>query len=554
MRVYKFIFLLFFSCRLFSQTNVTSDYTYTFGEAVKNKLLGNYPLSIAFFNECVKVNPSSAASYYQLSLIYRNTKYKNATLNYAKQAVDIDNLNIWYLNNLINCYVESNKLDSALLYILKNEKTYVNNKEFALKKIVILFELHKYNKVLYEIKKFETKFSAIEETELIKFRCLLAKGKVSKAQNVVESLIVIYPNEIKYLGILAELYAETSNFTKSLSVYNKMFNLDSCNKETILSFYEFANAFKSDSLINIVLNNLFSCNSIDVNFKLQFISNILNKSSFISSSQSKICFTWLNANDSLFKNNLSYLALMTDKYLNDKDYEIAETYLKQLLVLKPDNVFFNEQYILLLSFLNRYNKVISQIDSVSKYIKLNPKLIILKGLSYYQLGNYNNCIALLQPFLSDSALNNDDKIRVYTYYAESLYRNGKLDSAFVYFDKALNIDSLNTYILNNYSYYLCQSNLNLNKAKQMSYRTLLIEPLSPTYLDTYAWILFKLKMYPLALAYIKKAYISGGENNSEIIEHYAKILYCNQKPIDANNMIQNNNIINKEILNNFKCE
>jgi Tfp pilus assembly protein PilF len=60
-------------------------------------------------------------------------------------------------------------------------------------------------------------------------------------------------------------------------------------------------------------------------------------------------------------------------------------------------------------------------------------------------------------------------------------------------------------VLNNYAYYLSLEQTDLDKAEEMSYRTIKAEPNNATYLDTYAWILFQLGQYNDALFYIRQA-------------------------------------------------
>jgi tetratricopeptide (TPR) repeat protein len=64
----------------------------------------------------------------------------------------------------------------------------------------------------------------------------------------------------------------------------------------------------------------------------------------------------------------------------------------------------------------------------------------------------------------------------------------------------------------------------------MSGKTLEIEPLSATYLDTYAWILFRMKRYNEALVYMEKALRYLESDNPEIYEHYGDVLFmCGEK-------------------------
>ena len=66
-------------------------------------------------------------------------------------------------------------------------------------------------------------------------------------------------------------------------------------------------------------------------------------------------------------------------------------------------------------------------------------------------------------------------------------------------------DPDNVLVLNNYGYYLSEQEIELEKAKKMSYKTVEKEPNNATYLDTYAWILYKLNDFENAKIYIEKA-------------------------------------------------
>ena len=58
----------------------------------------------------------------------------------------------------------------------------------------------------------------------------------------------------------------------------------------------------------------------------------------------------------------------------------------------------------------------------------------------------------------------------------------------------------------------------------MSEKCIKKEPENATYLDTYAWILYKMKNYNKAREYIERAVKNNKDNSSEIIEHYGDIL------------------------------
>ena len=73
------------------------------------------------------------------------------------------------------------------------------------------------------------------------------------------------------------------------------------------------------------------------------------------------------------------------------------------------------------------------------------------------------------------------------------------------YDLALEYLPENVTVLNNYAYYLSLRGENLEKAKQMSKKTLELFPEEANYLDTYAWILYKMKDYESAKVFMLQA-------------------------------------------------
>ena len=102
---------------------------------------------------------------------------------------------------------------------------------------------------------------------------------------------------------------------------------------------------------------------------------------------------------------------------------------------------------------------------------------------------------------------------------------GRKEEAFESYEKALQLNPQNLPVLNNYSYYLSLDKRDLDKAEMMSGITIKAEPMNPTYLDTYGWILFEQGSYIMAKIYLEKAVEYSGENPSaEVLEHYGDLL------------------------------
>ena len=74
----------------------------------------------------------------------------------------------------------------------------------------------------------------------------------------------------------------------------------------------------------------------------------------------------------------------------------------------------------------------------------------------------------------------------------------------------------------------------LDKAERMSRKCIELEPLNSTFLDTYAWILFKERRYLEAKFIIERAVDNLQSDDSTVFEHYGDILFFNS---DVNNAV-----------------
>ena len=96
-----------------------------------------------------------------------------------------------------------------------------------------------------------------------------------------------------------------------------------------------------------------------------------------------------------------------------------------------------------------------------------------------------------------------------------------------------------SWLKNNYAYHLSESTDDperLAEAEALSYATVTAEPDNPTYLDTYAWILFKQRDYTRAKEYIDRAFDhqqEGNEPSAEYYMHAGDIYFWNQQPDKA---------------------
>lgn len=136
----------------------------------------------------------------------------------------------------------------------------------------------------------------------------------------------------------------------------------------------------------------------------------------------------------------------------------------------------------------------------------------------------------LRPFPKIDLYQSDVLKAVYTAASDLYWKAGMDEATFTACSNALFLDPDDALNLNNYAYFLAERSKELPKARQMAMRAVELEPGNPTYMDTYAWVLFKIGEYADALEMQKKAIEAGEKESSngmaggEYYEHLAEIL------------------------------
>jgi Tfp pilus assembly protein PilF len=65
----------------------------------------------------------------------------------------------------------------------------------------------------------------------------------------------------------------------------------------------------------------------------------------------------------------------------------------------------------------------------------------------------------------------------------------------------------------------------LNEAEEMARKACQREPANPTFLDTFAWVLYQQGKYGEAKAIMELALENGGDKEAVLLEHYGDILW-----------------------------
>lgn len=533
----------------------SSEFDYLFIEAMKNMALENYSNAESLFLSCLQIKKTDASCYYNLAKIKLIQNDLNAALVYVNSAINFDNKNIWYLLMLSSIYQELGYIDDAI----KTYKVIVSLKPNDLDLYLNLSDLYvqsgKYYQALDWNDKIIKKFGPIEQCIIQKAQIYNKIKKPKKAIKAIESLLTIDPSNIRYYGILAEIYLANNQLNNALTIFEKIIVIDSLNGYANISLYDYY--FKTNNYKKAFhyLSNAFLSRDIDADNKvkliLEFINSVPDQNNVLNEISGFIDILYATHPD-----NINILILLGNKYYYQKSYKEARDVFISVLEKRKDNFNIWQQLLSCDINLQDFNLLYYHSSEGIKYFPNQAVLYLYKGLAGNEIKLYDQALTALQFGILLIPKRDPLYKEFLTYQAEIFYKTQKLDDAFNLFDSILVIDPYNLLILNNYGYYLALENKALDKALKMSQITIDKEPENSTYLDTYAWILYKMKNYEQAYLYLKKAIDFDKTENGTLYDHFGDILYMLNK-IDqaiiywnlAYQKTPDNKIIEEKIIN-----
>jgi tetratricopeptide (TPR) repeat protein len=220
--------------------------------------------------------------------------------------------------------------------------------------------------------------------------------------------------------------------------------------------------------------------------------------------------------------------MLAAQYLLSKRMdEEAKPVLHQVISIDPENKPARLQLLSFAISKEDLDEVIRLCAPAVEYLPEALEFYYYWGIAHYQKKQHDEALEVFHKGVRQ--VNADsDKNMVSDFYSimGDLYHIKKMNAeAYAAYDSALVYKPDNIGALNNYAYYLSVERKDLDKAEEMSYRTVKAEPTNNTYLDTYAWILFEKGKYVEARIYIDQALLNGGDKSSVVVEHGGDIYY-----------------------------
>ena len=511
-------------------------YNYFFLEAIRQQEMGNFAAAFDLLRHARDINPNAPEVYYEIAGYYIDMQNGKAARYYFEKAAELAPDKPAYLEKLGQFYISQANYEQALTTY---ERLYANNKtrEDVLQ---ILYQLYgsqnNYKKMIEVIERMEMLLGSSEQLSLTKMQIFEQMGDKRKAQAELMRLVQKNPLDLNYRIMLGNWFFQNNKKKEAFKEYQTVLKEDPSNAAAQLSLLDYYRDAKNEKVVEELTQKLLESKKTEKETKMVLLRQVI-----IDNQQS-------DAKDSLeviklFDRVLSYpqedadIVMMKAAYLtlkNAPEDSVNKVY-EQAIAIEPDNSRARIALIQNIWKEEQYDKVISISRPAQEY---NPEEMVFyyfEGFAQYMKKENDAALQTFKKGVAQIKPDSDPNI-VSDFYAimgDILHEKGLDKEAFEAYDSCLHWRPENLAALNNYAYYLSLSKNDLKKAEEMSYKTIKKEPANPTFLDTYAWILFLQERYEEANIYIDQAIKNDTTPSGVLFEHAGDIYYHVGKTAEA---------------------
>lgn len=352
-------------------------------------------------------------------------------------------------------------------------------------------------------------------------------------------LLATHPRSVEYLVISGDINMQFGQPDSALAYYNKAIDVDPTNGYAV---YKRAMYYKEtgDSLsFDREIFEAMRLPDLDVEDKLSILHEYVSEL-YADSTQRPRITSLFETMVSQYPHQEDVRSLYGSYLFSTGDREGAADQFSYAVNLNHDNQQLWTSLAQIYYMNNDYTRADATIKEAVKYFPEDVSLYLIGSSIGLQREDYDGAFGYLNRALEVADTMNAEQLAdIYGAIGDVAYRKGDKEKAWMEYSKALQYNPESSMLLNNIAYYMACENIDMDKALEYIERALALEDASQggnqvNTLDTYAWVLFKLKQYPKALEIMNRVLESDSDGSSaEVYEHAGDIYFMNGSPDEA---------------------
>ena len=514
-----------------AQSSLTPEqqrkYDYFFLEAMRLKEKKDYASAFGLLQHCLDIHPNAASALYEVSQYYMFLRQVPQGQEALEKAVANAPDNYWYSQGLASLYQQQNELDKAVTLLEQMVVRFPAKQDPLFNLLDLYGRQEKYDEVISTLNRLEKRMGKNEQLSMEKFRIYLQMKDDKKAFQEIESLVQEYPMDMRYQVILGDVYLQNGKKQEAYDVYQKVLAAEPDNPMAIFSMASYYKQTGQEELYQQQLDTLLLNKKVTPDTKVGIMRQMIVENEQADKDSTQIIALF----DRIMKQEQDdpQIPMLYAQYLLSKNMEAESVpVLEQVVDLDPTNKAARMMLIGAAVKKEDYKQIIKVCEPGIEATPDALEFYYYLAVAYNQAEKPDSVISICKRALEHTTADSKKEIvsDFYSILGDMYHTQKQMKEAYAAYDSALVYNPSNIGALNNYAYYLSVERRDLDKAEEMSYKTVKAEPNNATYLDTYAWILFEKGNYAEARIYIDNAMKSeGGDKSDVIVEHCGDIYY-----------------------------
>ena len=514
-----------------AQSSLTPEqqrkYDYFFLEAMRLKEKKDYASAFGLLQHCLDIHSNAASALYEVSQYYMFLRQVPQGQEALEKAVANAPDNYWYSQGLASLYQQQNELDKAVTLLEQMVVRFPAKQDPLFNLLDLYGRQEKYDEVISTLNRLEKRMGKNEQLSMEKFRIYLQMKDDKKAFQEIESLVQEYPMDMRYQVILGDVYLQNGKKQEAYDVYQKVLAAEPDNPMAIFSMASYYKQTGQEELYQQQLDTLLLNKKVTPDTKVGVMRQMIVENEQADKDSTQIIALF----DRIMKQEQDdpQIPMLYAQYLLSKNMEAESVpVLEQVVDLDPTNKAARMMLIGAAVKKEDYKQIIKVCEPGIEATPDALEFYYYLAVAYNQAEKPDSVISICKRALEHTTADSKKETvsEFYSILGDMYHTQKQMKEAYTAYDSALVYNPSNIGALNNYAYYLSVERRDLDKAEEMSYKTVKAEPNNATYLDTYAWILFEKGNYAEARIYIDNAMKSeGGDESDVIVEHCGDIYY-----------------------------
>lgn len=488
----------------------------------EKKSIGNYDAAYQSFSKCVEISPSNDAPWFEMARIDNAAERMDRSLEHIKMAIKLNPKNYWYHQTHAQFLLDYGKFEEAraeLEWLIKEHPEELDP-YYDLAATYLYKEDGKGAIKVYE--RLEKRIGVDPELSFQKQRIFMLMGEPENALVEINRLIEAYP-EPEFYGNKAELLFELGRYAEAEETINSLLAIDAHNGNALMLLSRILASEGKEEASWEALKKAFLSADVSIDEKIGVLLRFFNASEFDEQALTR-AYTLLEKLELVHPNDPKMHSMYGDYLLREGDIRNARNRFAQAVELDPDRQLIWLQLTELDAELRDWPALIEHAEKAASLFPAQPFFYLMHGTGLLRDERASESIMVLQA--GKSYVTSDDRLlgTFWSTLGEAYHETGDHRRSDEAFDKALGLLGDDPFILNNYSYYLSTRGVKLEKAAEMSLKSNELLPDTPSFQDTYGWILFRQGKFTEALEWVGKA-VKSSNGDAVLFEHYGDILF-----------------------------